>query len=64
MGIVLGIVLLKLTGWLALDAIIALIVSANIVWAGVRLLRETGSELLDAALPATDQDAIAQVFNE
>ncbi len=63
-GIVLGIGLVKLTGWLALDAIVALIVSVNIVWAGVRLLRETGSELLDAALPATDQDAIALVLNE
>ncbi len=63
-GIVLGIGLVKLTGWLALDSIVALIVSANIVWAGVRLLRETGSELLDAALPATDQDAIALVLSE
>jgi len=63
-GIVLGILLVKLTGWLALDSIVALIVAANIVWAGLRLLRETGSELLDAALPVTDQDAIALVLSE
>lgn len=63
-GILLGIVLVKLTGWLALDSIVALIVAANIVWVGLRLLRETGSELLDAALPASDQDAIALVLNE
>ncbi len=63
-GILLGIVLVKLTGWLALDSIVALIVAANIVWAGIRLLRETGSELLDAALPASDQDAIALVLSE
>jgi len=59
-----GILLVKLTGWLVLDAIVAMIVAANIVWAGVRLLRETGSELLDAALPAQEQDVIALVLSE
>lgn len=63
-GVVVGILLVKLTGWLVLDAIVAMIVAANIVWAGVRLLRETGSELLDAALPAQDQDVIALVLSE
>ena len=43
-GVVLGIFLVHLTGWLILDAI-ALIVAANIVRIGIRLLRETGSEL-------------------
>lgn len=37
-GVVLGIFLVKLTGWLVLDPIIALLVAANIVWAGFRLL--------------------------
>lgn len=63
-GVVLGILLVKATGWLVLDAVIALVVAANIVWAGIRLLRETGSELLDAALPASDQDAITSVLSE
>ena len=63
-GVVVGILLVKLTGWLVLDAIVAMIVAANIVWAGVRLLRETGSELLDAALPAQEQDVIALVLSE
>lgn len=63
-GVVLGILLVKVTGWLALDAVIALLVAANIVWAGFRLLRETGSELLDAALPAVDQAAIALILSE
>lgn len=63
-GVVLGILLVKLTGWLVLDAVIALIVAVNIIWAGIRLLRETGSELLDAALPADDQDAIALILSE
>jgi len=61
-GVVLGLFLVKLTGWLVLDPIIALIVAVNIVWAGVRLLRETGSGLLDASLPAAEQKIITDTF--
>jgi len=63
-GVVLGIILVQVTGWLVLDGVIALIVAANIIWAGIRLLRETGSELLDAALPADEQEAIALILSE
>src|SRR3712207_904111 len=35
-GVVLGVVMVELTGWLVLDPIIALIVAANIVWTGFR----------------------------
>lgn len=63
-GVVLGILLVKVTGWLVLDSIIALAVAVNIVWAGFKLLRETGSGLLDAALPADEQKVIALILNE
>jgi cation diffusion facilitator family transporter len=62
-GVVLGIVLVGFTGWLALDPLIALVVAANIVWAGVRLLRDTGQGLLDRALPAEDQAKIQKVLS-
>ena len=58
-GVVLGIALVQLTGWLILDPVIALLVAVNIVWAGIRLLRETGYGLLDSALPANEQQIIA-----
>lgn len=61
-GVVLGVMLVQLTGWLVLDPMIALIVAANIVWAGIRLLRETGSGLLDSSLPERDQQIIAAVL--
>lgn len=61
-GVLLGVVLVKLTGWLRLDPIIALIVAVNIVWAGWRLLRETGSGLMDAALPLDEQQIIADIL--
>ena len=62
-GVVLGIVVVGLTGWLVLDPIIALVVAGNIVWTGVRLLRETGQGLLDRALPAEDLATISRVLS-
>jgi cation diffusion facilitator family transporter len=63
LGVVLGVVTVQLTGWLVLDPLIALVVAANIVWTGVRLLRETASGLLDRALPPEDQGAISKVLS-
>uniref|UniRef100_B8HUU0 Cation diffusion facilitator family transporter n=1 Tax=Cyanothece sp. (strain PCC 7425 / ATCC 29141) TaxID=395961 RepID=B8HUU0_CYAP4 len=61
-GVVLGLLLIHWTGWLILDPLIALIVAVNIIWAGVRLLRETGSGLLDASLPADEQALITTLL--
>jgi cation diffusion facilitator family transporter len=63
-GVVLGIGLVSLTGWYILDPIIALLVAANIVWTGIKLIRETGSGLLDAAIPADEQKLIEPILNE
>lgn len=62
LGVVLAILLVKLTGWLVIDPLIALVVAANIVWVGFRLLRETGSGLLDRALPSEEQQIIRDVL--
>jgi cation diffusion facilitator family transporter len=61
-GVLVGVMLVKLTGWLVLDPIIALVVVANIVWVGFKLLRETGTGLLDAALPEDEQHLITEIF--
>ncbi len=57
-GVVLGVVLVHLTGWLVLDPVIGLIVAANIVWTGFRLLNDTAHGLLDTALPPEELDKI------
>jgi cation diffusion facilitator family transporter len=62
-GVVLGILIVQLTGWLVLDPVIALLVTANILWTGVRLLRDTAQGLLDRALPPEDQEAITKVLS-
>ncbi len=61
-GVVVGLLLVQLTGKLFLDPIIAIIVAANIVWAGFRLLKETGYGLLDTALPLAEQKIITDLL--
>jgi cation diffusion facilitator family transporter len=50
-GVLVGIALVGFTGWLRLDPLIALLVAANILFTGYRLLVRSGRGLLDAALP-------------
>ncbi|MGB3683124.1 MAG: cation diffusion facilitator family transporter [Rubrobacteraceae bacterium] len=61
-GVVVGVAAVAFTGRLVLDPLIALIVAANIVWTGVRLLRDTLQGLLDRALPPEDLEAISDVL--
>lgn len=62
-GVVLGVFLVYLTGWLVLDPLIGLLVAANILWTGFRLLRDTAQGLLDRALPPEDQKIISGVLS-
>ncbi len=61
-GVLVGVALVELTGWLVLDPVIAILVAANILWTGVRLVRESGEGLLDTSLPADDLRTIAEVL--
>ena len=63
LGVVVGIATVQLTGWLVLDPLIGLVVAANIVWTGVRLLSDTAHGLLDTALPPEDQEKISKVLS-
>jgi cation diffusion facilitator family transporter len=63
-GVLLGVGAVALTGWLRLDPVIALIVAANILRTGWQLLGRSARGLLDAALPAAEQEAIRQVLNQ
>lgn len=61
-GVLVGILLVAITGWLVLDPIIAFIVAANIVWVSARLLSNTIHGLLDTALPAGDLESINRIL--
>jgi cation diffusion facilitator family transporter len=49
-GVILGVGLVVVTGWLWLDPAIALLVAANIVWTGWQLMRRSADGLMDISL--------------
>ncbi|MCX7163615.1 MAG: cation diffusion facilitator family transporter [Betaproteobacteria bacterium] len=57
-GVIGGVGLVWLSGWLWLDPAVAMLVAANIVWTGWRLMQRSAAGLMDISLPA---DSIAQV---
>jgi cation diffusion facilitator family transporter len=61
-GVILGVGLVWLTGWLWLDPVIALLVAANIVWTGWQLLQRSASGLMDAAISEEHIRAIETVM--
>ncbi|MBE9227420.1 cation transporter [Phormidium sp. LEGE 05292] len=62
-GVVIALIAVPLTGWLILDPLIAFVVAINIVWAGVKLLRETGGGFLDTGIPKEEQKIIRNILN-
>lgn len=61
--VLIGVVVVAATGWMRLDAVIALVVAANIVWTGGQLIRRSLLGLLDTALPVEDIERIDLVLN-
>jgi len=53
-GVLAGIGLVKLSGWLVLDGIVAIGVALNILWAGYKMIRRSAMGLLDAGIPEAD----------
>jgi cation diffusion facilitator family transporter len=52
LGVVVGLFLVKLTGWLRLDGLVACLVGLNILMTGFALVRQAFHGLMDAADPA------------
>lgn len=62
-GVLVGIGAVVLTGWTQLDPIVALIVAANIVWTGFRIMRDSVGGLMDAAISAGEQQKIRDILD-
>jgi cation diffusion facilitator family transporter len=62
-GVLVGIALVMITGWQRLDAVVALLVAANIIFTGYRLLVRSGRGLLDVALPQEELDEVKAVLD-
>ncbi len=62
-GVLIGIVLVQLTGWLRLDPIIALLVAVNIIFTGYRLLIRSGRGLLDTSIPPEELTSVKSILD-
>lgn len=61
-GVIIALALVNLTHWYILDPLIALAVAVNVLWTGVRLIRESGLGLLDTAIPLDEQAVISRTL--
>jgi cation diffusion facilitator family transporter len=61
-GVVVALAAVTATGWQQLDPIIGLVVAANIVIAGFRIVRESVGGLMDMGLPAEERERLRSVI--
>lgn len=61
-GVVAGVGATVLTGWLALDPLIAIAVAVHIVWTGAKVMRRSVLGLMDRALPEPDLERIRAIL--
>ena len=63
-GVIGGVALAGITGWVRLDPIVAILVALNIVWTGIQLVRRSVIGLMDGSLPENEQELIQQVMEK
>lgn len=61
-GVIVGVGLAGLTGWLWLDPVVALVVAAQIAWTGTNLIRGAVNGLMDVALPDEEVAQIREIL--
>jgi cation diffusion facilitator family transporter len=62
-GVVVGVGAVALTHWEWLDPVVALVVAANIIWTGVRIVRRSVAGLMDKAIAPDDVAAVQKVLD-
>ncbi|WP_255417191.1 cation diffusion facilitator family transporter [Proteiniphilum sp. X52] len=62
-GVIVAIVMVKFTGWLIVDPIIAILVALHIIYTGYRLISRSASGLMDASIPAEDLEKITNYLD-
>jgi cation diffusion facilitator family transporter len=61
-GVLVGVILVQVTGWLRLDPLIAMAVAVQILWTGWHLVHRSFEGLMDRAIPEDDRHAIIEVL--
>ena len=64
LGVLIGLILIKITGIVILDPIIAIIVAIIIIKAGYSISKETLNNLLDGSLPKEDMKKIESILDK
>ena len=63
-GVLIGVVAVKITGWLWFDPVVAIIVAMSILLTGFRLVSKSISGLMDIALSPEEQTLISNIMNK
>ncbi|MDQ3026192.1 MAG: cation diffusion facilitator family transporter [Pseudomonadota bacterium] len=61
-GVLVGVVLVSVTGWLRLDPIVAIAVALQIVWTGWTLVARSFQGLMDRAVPDEERAVIVEIL--
>jgi cation diffusion facilitator family transporter len=61
-GVVVGVGLVALTGWLRIDPVVAFLVGANILWTGWHLLRRSIDGLMDHTMSDADNARLTRIL--
>lgn len=62
-GVLVGVGMVGLTGWLWLDPAVAILVACNIAWVGGRIVIESIHGLMDRALPVGEMETIKKILS-
>lgn len=62
-GVIVAIVIVKFTGWLIVDPIIAILVALHIIYTGYRLISRSASGLMDTSIPGEDLEKITNYLD-
>ena len=63
-GVIVGVALVYITGWLRLDPLVAIAVALHILWTGFGLVRRSVRGLMDPAISAEDQREVDKLIAE
>ncbi len=61
-GVIVGVILVAVTGWRLLDSIIAGLVAVNVLWSGWGVIMESTAGLMDHALPDDELEHVKSVI--
>ena len=64
LGVLIGLVLIKITGYTVLDPIIALLIALIILRAGYKIFQRAGENLLDHSLPEENIEKIKEIIKQ